>query len=161
MKGYSFRLGTVLRVRRVEALQARQRVGVAARSLAVAVGLEREATQSYESSLDCYGELDGPDFLAAQQSGERLAAMMASSSVVRITQERRLGAQRLAALHSERRVAVLERLDERRRREWLVAVQHEDVAVLDDFATVRAATGAIGAAKRTDPGGARETSGAD
>jgi hypothetical protein len=86
---------------------------------------------------------------------------MAVSSVVRGTEESRLGARRLAALASERRVAVLERLDERRRREWLVAVQHEDVAVLDDFATVRAATGAIGAAKRTDPGGARETPDAD
>jgi hypothetical protein len=158
MKSYSFRLGTVLRVRRVEALLARERVGVAARSLATAVGHERVATATYQVAVGRTGELEGPAFLAAQQQGDRLAAMMAASASERAASERRLGAQRLAALQSERRVAVLERLDERRRREWLIAVQHEDVAVLDDFATVRAAAGAI---KVATPPPAREAGGAD
>ena len=133
-------------------------LGLAARSLALAVGHEREATARYQASIGHAGELEGPAFLAAQQRGERLAEMVAASASERAQKERRLGAQRLAALQSERRVAVLERLDERRRREWLIAVQHEDIAVLDDFATVRAAAGAI---KVATPHSAREAGGAD
>lgn len=143
MKGYSFRLGTVLRVRRVEALLARQRVGTAARVLATAVGREREMTETYQAGIRLSGELDGTAFVAAQESGERFAGMLASAVAARTTLEDRLAAERFEAVRAERRVAVLERLDERRRREWLVAVQREDVAVLDDYATVRAAKSAM------------------
>jgi hypothetical protein len=73
--------------------------------------------------------------------------MLVSAAEVRSTREARLGSERLEAVLAERRVAVLERLDERRRLEWLAAVQHEDVAVLDDFATGRAAAGAMAAAR--------------
>ncbi len=147
MKGYSFRLGTVLRVRRVEALLARQRVGVAARVLSAAVVREREITETYQAGIRLSGEFDGAAFIAAHERGERLARMLASAAGERAVLEAHLGAERLEAVQAERRVAVLERLDKRRRREWLAVVAHEDVAVLDDFATVRAAAGAMGAAR--------------
>jgi flagellar biosynthesis chaperone FliJ len=146
MKGYSFRLGTVLRVRNVESLLARQRVGMAARGLAEAIGREKQISETYQASIRLSSEVDGAAFLATRESGERLAAMMASAVVERAKREELLGAKRLEAVQAERRVAVLERLDERRRREWLLSEQREDVAVLDDFATVRAAGGAIEAA---------------
>lgn len=75
--------------------------------------------------------------------------MVTAAAAERGVMETRLSAERLQALKAERRVAVLERLDERRRIEWMAAVQHEDVAVLDDFATGRAAAGAM-AASRVD-----------
>ena len=152
MKSYSFRLGTVLRVRRVEALMARQRVGVAARVLADAALRERELTADYQASIGLAHDLDGAGFMAALESGERLATMVATAVAERMESEERLVAERLEALRAERRVAVLERLDDRRRREWLAGVQREDVAVLDDFATVRAAAGSMGAGPRRQAG---------
>jgi hypothetical protein len=152
MKSYSFRLGTVLRVRRVEALMARQRVGVAARVLADAAVRERELTADYQASIGLAHDLDGAGFMAALESGERLATMVATAVAERMESEERLVAERLEALRAERRVAVLERLDDRRRREWLAGVQREDVAVLDDFATVRAAAGSMGAGARRQAG---------
>ena len=147
MKAYSFRLGAVLRVRRVETLLARQRVGAAARDLGCAVVHEREITATYEDGTRPSGSLDGTAFLATYERGQRLAGMLVSAADVRSAREARLGSERLEAVLAERRVAVLERLDERRRLEWLAAVQHEDVAVLDDFATGRAAAGAMTAAR--------------
>jgi hypothetical protein len=149
VKSYSFRLGTVLRVRRVETLLARQSVGVAARVLASALVREQEMVDIYEQAARPRGELDGAAFVAAHERGGRLAGMLASAVDERAAHEARLGAERLEAVRAERRVAVLERLDERRRVEWMAAVQHEDVAVLDDFATGRAAARAM-AATRVD-----------
>ncbi len=146
MNAYSFRLGAVLRVRRVESLLSRQRVGMAARGLATAVGREQTTSQAYEAGITCSGELDGAAFVAGQERGGRLAGMLAVAVAERAMADDRLSAERLESVRAERRVAVLERLDERRKREWMVAVQREDVAVLDDFATVRAAAAAIEAA---------------
>jgi hypothetical protein len=143
MKAYTFRLGTVLRIRGVESLLARQQVGVAGRALGAASGRERSAIETYEATARPPGELEGSGFVAARERGERLASVMLSATAARAAHERDLWAQRRAALGAERRVAVLERLDDRRRREWFVAVQHEDVAILDDFATVRAAARAM------------------
>jgi hypothetical protein len=147
MKAYSFRLGAVLRVRRVETLLARQRVGAAARDLGLAVVRERDITAAYDDGTRPPGRLEGTAFLANYERGERLAGMLVSATDLRSAREAHLGSERLEAVLAERRVAVLERLDERRRLEWLAAVQHEDVAVLDDFATGRAAAGTMTAAR--------------
>jgi len=64
VKSYSFRLGTVLRVRRVETLLARQSVGVAARVLASALVREQEMVDIYEQAARPRGELDGAAFVA-------------------------------------------------------------------------------------------------
>ena len=125
MKGYTFRLGTVLRVRHVEVLMARQRVGVAARMLSDAAVRERRLTAEYEASIGSADEIYGAGFIAAFESGHRLAAMVATSVAGRVELQQRLVAERLEALRAERRVAVLERLDDRRRREWLTGVQRE------------------------------------
>jgi hypothetical protein len=147
MKAYSFRLGAVLRVRRVETLLARQRVGAVSRDLGRAVVREAEISATYENGTRASGCLDGAAFLANYERGGRLAGMLVSAGEVRSDLETCLGSERLRAVLAERKVAVLERLDERRRLEWLAAVQHEDVAVLDDFATGRAAAGAMAATR--------------
>ncbi len=144
MKNYTFRLGTVLRVRRVESLLARQRLGTAARSLAGAVIREQEATGAYEADIRSLGELSADAFVAAREKGERRAEMMTEAAADHDAASRCLDEERARTVHAERRVAVLEKLDERRRQEWLATVQREDAAVLDDFATVRAAAGAMG-----------------
>ena len=103
----------------------------------------------YEAGTRRCGVLDGTAFVAEHERGERLAGMLSAAVDERGALETRLSSERLDSLKAERRVAVLARLDERRRMEWMAAVQHEDVAVLDDFATGRAAAGAM-AANRVD-----------
>jgi len=144
MKSYAFRLGTVLRVRRVESLLARQHLGTAARALAQAVVREQEATSAYEADIRPPSELSADAFVAARERNERLAKMMTEAAADHDAAGRRLEAERVRTVRAERRVAVLEKLDERRRQEWLATVQREEAAVLDDFATVRAAAGAMG-----------------
>ncbi|MGA2528138.1 MAG: hypothetical protein ABSG36_03130 [Acidimicrobiales bacterium] len=155
MKNYSFRLATVLRIRRVESLLARERVGVAARRLTTAVAREREVSGWYQAGIAWIGELDSAAFAAAQQRGERLAEIVVTAAEQRAVSEAHLVTERLGAVRAERRVAVLERLDDRRRREWLAGVAREDVALLDDFANVRAASGSIGADVSVSGAGAR------
>ena len=123
MKGYSFRLGAVLRVRRVETLLAHQRVGMAARELAAAFARERDMDNNYEAAVGVLGEVAGTVFAAKREAGERLADILAMAVGDRMKRQDHLGQERLGAVRAERRVAVL-----------------------DDFATVRAAAGAMGAA---------------
>ncbi len=98
MKGYSFRLGAVLRVRRVETLLARQRVGMAARELAAAVVRERDMDNNYEAAVGVLGEVAGTVFAAKREAGERLADILATAVGDRMKRQDHLGQERLGAV---------------------------------------------------------------
>jgi len=144
VRAYSFRLATVLRVREVGAALAQQRVAQLSTELRRALETERIVTERYEAAIQPQGELDSSPFVAGLEQGERLAGVLASARAASAAQAARLQIARLECAGAERRVAVLERLDERRRRDWVEAVWHEDVTVLDDISTIRAATRLIG-----------------
>lgn len=139
MRAYRFRLATVLRVRELQLLAARQEVSAAARSLAEGIERERRVTRAYEELTAAVGPQEADAFRAERECGARLALMMQAAARERQGLAERLLEARSEAVSADRRVSVLNRLAERRRNQWLSGVQHEDVALLDDFSGVRAA----------------------
>lgn len=132
MKAYRFGLATLARVRVAGERAERQR-------LALAVGELVAARSGVAAALDAYrGGATPPEQLA----GDQLAAWHGSRAVaaaeVVAAESRAAGAgaaldvarQRWQA--ARREVRLLERLDDRRRREWEVEVEHAERAELDD-----------------------------
>jgi len=146
MKAYRFGLAAVAQVRRGQALQARQEVARILRQMERAFADEACRAQLYQGFLESEQPVPGHAFMARFEQGERLAATVAGAARRRHELEGQLSQARQAALQAERNLALLEKLDQRRRHEWVLAAQREDAAILDEFATVRAATRPKGAA---------------
>lgn len=137
MKRYEFRLAAVLRIRRVEEEQARE-------TLAAANGRLRSLLLERDAQSRRYRELVGsvPATTVEGFLAELHAAHLAASVVARATRAV-TGAAADAALAqvawagASRRVKLLERLDDRRRREHAEDLQRAEVAVVDDIVTAR------------------------
>ncbi|HET6792939.1 MAG TPA: hypothetical protein VFH45_00770 [Acidimicrobiales bacterium] len=137
MKRYRFRLAGVLRVRRLEEEAARGRLFEARAALVAATTAVEAALAHYRSAPQPLGEMS-----LEELSRHRLLADLAASSLAAA----RTAAEQAAATAAIRqaewsaaaaRVAVLERLDERRREEHRLEADRAEVAVLDDLTTSR------------------------
>ena len=139
MKAYHFRLERVAHLRRGQGVLARQAVARIVRQLEHAATDEAVSSRLYESFVTSEQPVESAAFLARFQQGERLAGAVVDAGRLRAERQHQLAQAREVASRAERNVAVLEKLDQRRRREWITQAQREDTAILDEFATVRAA----------------------
>lgn len=137
MKRYSFRLEQVLRIRQAQEEVALQELSRANKVLRSAVA-HREAQLS--RYLDLYRADPATDvegFRLECEERERSAAMLAEAqrraSEARAEADRRIQQWQMA----NRRVAALERLDERRRAEHELEVSRAEASAVDDLVTSR------------------------
>jgi flagellar protein FliJ len=135
---YQFRLATVLRVRRMEEEAAKVELRAANLALRQAVTARDAAEERYRA----FTALGAAVVSAAQLHAERLeAGLLAEQCSVtqRVALERAAGAALAQARWSKsaKRVAVLERLDARRREEHAAAELRAEVALVDDLVTAR------------------------
>jgi len=137
MKRYVFRLEQVLRVRQAQEELALQELSRANRAL-------RAALSRREAQLTHYLELyrrepaaDVTGFRLEHDERERSAAMLAEAQ--RVAAEARAEAERRTQewAVANRRVAALERLDERRRAEHEVELSRAEASAVDDLVTSR------------------------
>jgi hypothetical protein len=126
-------------MRQGQALLAHQEVARILRELQRAAAHEEESSQIYEGFVNAGPAVGGDAFLSRFEQGERLAASMLDAGHLRSERQDQLAEGRDAAMRAQREVALLDKLDQRRRREWVLRAQREDTAILDEFATTRAA----------------------
>lgn len=136
MKSYSFRLAGVLNVRRVTSVLARQEVARLTMEISEALSTARELDSQYQAACSPI-DGDGNTFVAGLEHQTRLADMRSCAIAHVDCLREKLAVARDASLNADRQVKMLERLAERRKQEWLVAMLREDAAVLDDIATTR------------------------
>ena len=139
MKRYTFRLDTVLRVRRVEEDRAVAALADARRQLDA-------AERALEDTLDRYGAMPAPsgtvalhELLQARARQELVAASVVHAGTQRLRAESIVDLQRAEWSAAAQRVAALERLDERRRAEHALEAQRQETIEVDDMVVARAA----------------------
>lgn len=135
MKRYQFRLATVLRVRRIEEEAARAHM-LEARTVAVRARVARDQAAAHCRDLPvALGPSSADEFRKERQVLELAAASLSTRQAALLAAEGE--AERVRALWSAAaaRVAVLERLDERRREEHRLAVDGEEIRFLDEVAS--------------------------
>ncbi len=133
---YRFRLATVRRVRRAQESAAREALHHANAALVVAIAARDAAAVHYR-------EVETADAADAETlRRDRLFAELAATALARARKEANRKASEAALAHVEwqltaRRVAALDRLDERRRLEHAVEENRREIAVVDDVVTAR------------------------
>jgi len=137
VKRFQFRLATVLRLRRAELEQARLGLAEAnARLHGLLIARDTEARRyhlagaaSSAVTVDQLAAERHDASIALERLGfaERRAAEAANAAAI----------AQITWLTAHRRVAVLERLEERRKEEHLGALAREEIAVIDDLTTAR------------------------
>ena len=132
---YIFPLATVLRVRRAEERVARARLVAANASLVSAIEERDLAEARYRSAGSLVVDL-------ASLLAERCQAELAARTLERARRDVSRAAGEAALAHvgwteAAKRVAMLERLDERRRAEHLVEEGRKEVAMVDDVVAAR------------------------
>lgn len=140
MKPYAFRLEVVLKTRRIEAAMERQRVAMLVREATRAASDVARLAKECEANLFSVDDLDAPQFIARIEQQARLADMLAQAYATHDAFTALLASERQVAAAAERHVAVLERLDARRRNEWIVNSWREDTKLLDENSNARTAT---------------------
>ena len=141
MKRYHFRLAAVLRVRRAEEEAAKLELRAANVALREAVAARDLAAERYRA-LAAEGATTGS---VADLHAQRLHAGLLAEQVAaaeRLAMERTGTAVLAQARWSKaaKRVAVLERLDARRRAEHRAEEQRAEIALVDDLVTARYAS---------------------
>jgi len=138
MSRYRFRLETVLRVRRVEEEGAKHALRAANMALAAAIDQRDHARARYRAFADAERDVCTLDELL----DARLRAGLLADEVARCAGQA-MDAARAAALaraqwsFAARRVAILERLCERRRAEHVAEELRAEAAIVDDIVTSR------------------------
>lgn len=138
MSRYHFRLATVLRVRRLEEEAAKLELRAANVALRHAESARDEARERYHA----YTVGNGAVASVVELHAERLEAGLLAEQVAataRRASERASAANLAQARWSRaaKRVAVLERLSQRRRAEHAAAELRAEVALADDLVTAR------------------------
>jgi flagellar FliJ protein len=137
MKKYTFALGKVLRVRRIEEDQAAAKLATARSEAASAATKEVGAVHALASRCARGGLQPAASFLAWTETtmlaGEALATARAEVQAADEEVEARRGEWSSAAT----RVAALENLDERGREAHTVEQRREETKIVDDIVTVR------------------------
>lgn len=141
MSRYRFRLETVLRVRRAEESEAKATLLRANARLRAALDARAQAQLRYRDVVAeqvLSGTLDDlrRDRWHAEVAASSLAA--AQREAMRVAGEAALA--QVDWSQAARRVAVLERLDHRRRAEYADQERHAEVGLVDDLVTARYVT---------------------
>lgn len=137
MKRYAFRLEVVLRARRAQEEMARQ-------DLARANRLVRAAQERADAEEERYQSMGTPTGVVEMVEDRRdrvwreLAAGTATEAR-RVSEDQAVAAAVQQAVWREaaRRVAALERLDQRRRQEHVLALSRAEASEVDDLVTSR------------------------
>ena len=137
MKRFRFRLEQVLRVRRLQEDQAKNALLAAnrdAHDAAVLVNnrLAEYATRSFPTGTRSYEEFERALFLLDSAAGAVDVARIAHRDSLVVVSERR---DEWTASH--RRVAALERLEERRRDEYAIESRRAEDRLVDDLVVAR------------------------
>ena len=139
MKRYRFRLEQVLRVRRVQEEQARQRVHNAKRDVNNADERVQTRLDAYEAAAAEAVVTSGhrTKFMAQRSLGELRAQSVEMSrrdaASARVVHGQRVSEWSFAA----QRVEALERLDERRRGEYAIEERRDEDRTVDDLTSGR------------------------
>lgn len=137
MNRYHFRLEPVLRVRRIQQDAARAAMAAARRDVDVAEVALDESMGRYESLPSADAGRPAADWLAQRTRSGHTAATVVAHGIDREVAVERLDAQREAVRDARRRVAALERLDERRRDEHHAEARREESLEVDELVTTR------------------------
>lgn len=137
MNRYRFRLEPVLRVRRIEQDAARAAMAAADRDVDAADAALAASIDRYESLPVAEGGRPAAAWLTQRTLAGHTAASVVADGIGREVAAARLAGQRDAVRAARRRVAALERLDERRRGEHDVAARREEDLEVDELVTTR------------------------
>ncbi len=133
---YRFRLERVLRVRRTEEKSAKEAVQHLNSALVRAIETRDLARERYLVAEESMA--DDLETLLTERTDAELAALVlvhAERDVSRVASEAALA--HLAWQRAARRVEALERLDERRRREYAEEEARREVSLVDDVVSAR------------------------
>ncbi len=145
---FRFRLATVLRVRRVEETRAREVLAAATREVAYRSARARAARAACDALPDVLPAMSPDDFEAFRQGARWLAerAAGARADLERAALEHTLAREQTIA--ARQRVEALERLADRRRREWQDATVRAEAIELDNVVTARVASARLEGARQ-------------
>jgi flagellar FliJ protein len=136
MKRYRFRLEQVLRVRRLQEEQARQRVHTAQRDVIRADQVVEQRLAAYHTADAAHSGTQAA-FMAQRAFGE-LRAQAVEHSRDEASTARLVHAERLDDWsYTARKVEALERLDHRRRDEYSVEERRDEDRVVDEMVSGR------------------------
>lgn len=134
MKRYHFPLEAVLRVRRVQEESAAFALAHANRRRQDAIAAHRAAVARYEAVVWDNGQQDHATFRRERDVAERRAAAVTAARANVESASHVASACYADWAVAAQLVAVLERLDERRRAEWRVEVQRAEASTIDESA---------------------------
>lgn len=137
MNRYRFRLEPVLRVRRIEQDTAQAGVVAARRDFDAAESDLHRSVDRYRARPETHGPSSAAAWLAGRAGTELTAATVIAAGTRRELAAGRVAEQQEALQAARRRVAALERLDERRREEHALAAQREEATDVDELVTSR------------------------
>jgi len=137
VKRYRFSLETALRVRRVQEEAAGFALARANHDLQRAMDTYRGALARYEALAPAHGTQELSTFRRDRDEAERMAASVQAAWVAVDVATDEVAARHAEWLAASRRVAALEKLDDRRRAEWLVEERRAEVAAIDESAISR------------------------
>lgn len=133
MKRYSFGLAAVLRARKLQQDVAKadlQKANMAATAAELAA----------KASLEHYRQVNVPEdgrFLAQRQHAELAAGSLVGARQAVVAARAAVEEAMARYVDAAKAVSVLEHLDERRRHEHRLAVQHEEAGIVDDLVVSR------------------------
>ena len=137
MKRYAFSLGSALRARRAQEELARQRLAEVNRRLRQAQVALEGARSAYRAVALPSGPVDRSAFLADRAHETRMAEAVERAARLIAEIEVEAAVQYSAWVEAAKRVASLERLDERRHGEWEVEARRDEVVAVDDVVASR------------------------
>jgi len=137
MKRYRFSLESVLHLRRAHEEAARQHLATANVDLRRHQAALRAETERYRLRVDSPGPSDLDRFRADRLDAEHAAACVAAAHQGVETARSTVAARQAEWADAARQVAMLERLDERRHREWGDEVRRQEDAEVNDMVTAR------------------------
>lgn len=137
MRRYTFRLESVLRVRRVEQDRARGVVLAATAAVNKQLDVLAAADAAYTDSLTAYETASTADFLKVQSHRSALASAVLVRRQDVAAADEQVAVARAAWSQAAARVGALERLDERQRAEHQVRAMRDQELVVDDLVVAR------------------------
>lgn len=138
MKKYVFRLETVRRVRKAQEDQAKSALLNANSEVQRAIKAVEERTAEYEAATERITGGAGVEVFMKQRYFNELAGhALIAAQASRKAAEVEAAAKRDLWSEAAKRVKALDRLDDRRRAEYLIDAQREEVREIDDMVTGR------------------------
>ena len=137
MRRYRFTLESALRARRAQEDVARQRLAEANHRLAQARAAHPAAIDAARAVTLSTSAMDREDFVSTRAHEMRLADAVVRAQRTSVEIEVEAAVCYAAWVESGKRVASLERLDERRREEYQAEVLREEATAVDDVVASR------------------------